>query len=134
MRNYFIDPKCSIPLFEITDRSSAKRCGRLSGYYYSVILSIIFSIIYGVYLFYLKLTQTDNTDDIEKYNQSKKRATTVFICVLILSWICTPILSEYFNTKSWEGYKYQIDKYMKDYSLNREDAVKRLINQRIIAV
>ena len=120
----FIDPRCSTPLFRINDSSLAKSCGRLSGYYLSIFASIFFSIVYGMYLYFLN-SKYYFDNNIDKYNQSKQTATTVFICVLILLWIGVPILSGYFNVKSWEGYQYQINEFIKN-GLSKEAALDKI--------
>jgi hypothetical protein len=123
----FIDPRCSTPLFRITDSSLAKSCGKLSGYYTSIFFSIFLSIIYGMYLYYLKnrYNYYNDNEKNDEYNQSKQTATTVFICVLVLLWIGLPILSGYYNVKLWEGFQYQINEFMKD-GLTRQAALDKL--------
>ena len=120
----FIDPRCSTPLFRITDSSLAKSCGKLSGYYASIFFTIFVSIIYGIYIFYLN-GQYNLYSDIEKYNQRKQTSIIVFICVLVLIWIGVPIFTAYYNVKSWEGYQYQINEFTKD-GLSRQAALDKL--------
>ena len=120
----FIDPRCSTPIFRMDDISLAKSCGKLSGYYICIFVSIFFTVIYGIYRFILN-NQYNFHGDIDKYNQNIKTANIVFICALIILWIIGPILSGYLNEKSWEGYKYQIEQLVKD-GISKQEAIDKI--------
>ena len=126
----FIDSRCSIPVFKLTDSSLVKKCGRLPGYVISGMLTFFCIFVYIAITVFLNFSNNNPISpptEEEKTNQDniKQIITIVFICVLILIWVVIPISTGYLNVKQWEGYQYQINEFMND-GLSRKDALDKM--------
>ncbi|XWV25542.1 putative ORFan [Tupanvirus deep ocean] len=103
----YINPKCSVPLFLLEYESDAAECGRLTGYFISIILSIIVIVIAVIlYFIFNETTDTQQTNRIWKY-------ILITLGILIVIWLAFPILISWLNKVRWRGYNAQVKSYIK---------------------
>ncbi|XWV26877.1 putative orfan [Tupanvirus soda lake] len=109
----YINPKCAVPLFLLEYESDAGECGRLTGYFSSIILSIIV-IVVAVILYFI-FNDTLNTNDISNTHNKNRiwKYILITLGILIVIWLGLPALIAWFNKVRWRGYNAQVDLYIK---------------------
>lgn len=117
----YINPKCAIPLFLMTNETDAIDCGKIDGNIIFIILSIIIIII-GIYIYqmYKPINQPNKDNRFFKY-------VVVTIIIILILWLVFPSLFQWMNKMKWKGYNAQIDSYLKQ-GYNKKDAVSQLQN------
>jgi hypothetical protein len=122
MNASFIDPMCAVPIYLLENEDIATHCGKLGGYVFSAILSVL---IIGVSLFlYYKKEKDSEGKIIEK---PKKPVNHILCTLLIISllWLTYPLFMGWVGRMRWRGYNEQLKSYGKK-GFTTTDAVKQI--------
>jgi hypothetical protein len=114
---YLINPKCGLPIYTLENKDTAVHCGKISGYIWSVILTI-FIIITALYIYYGNMFDKKN-------NKKRYIFYTSISLTLALIWGVFPSLNGWMNGRNWLVYDEQIGSYMKN-GMTRDIAIQKV--------
>jgi len=112
---YLIDPRCGVPLYLIESKEIAIDCGKISGYFWAGVLTILVLCV-GIWI-YVKIKDMSLTKKILYWAS--------IVGIILLLWFVNPSVLAWMNGKKWLVYFEQIKSYMNN-GMTREESVKKL--------
>ena len=105
----FLNPACSVPLFQQSTMSNVLTCARINGF----IGAFIFTLLLLIPIFFLvKTFKQKNHESTETYHK-RRRWNIIWLSILgiiiLLLWIFLPMINSWMNSKRWEGFQEQIN-------------------------
>lgn len=113
----YLNPKCAVPTFLLENESIAMECGRYTGYFIAIILTIIVVAV-ALYLYYALRNK-----DYEQNNRIIKYALITIIIVLGI-WLFFPAIFSWTKKMHLRGYHEQINSYV-DHGFSTKDAIDK---------
>lgn len=118
----YIDPSCATPVFQMTDKNVAARCGQLDGYISAVILSIV--VLVGGLIWYNKSGEREE-DGVIVYVDKNVNILYGMVALILLIILAVPYISSWISVVTYEGYQQQIKSLMKQ-GLSRKKALAQV--------
>jgi hypothetical protein len=116
-------PRCSVPLYQLTDRGVAVDCGRKQGMFSATMYSVIVLLLAAGYTYYVKRAGEKDA----KY-EPYVSLTNVWIGTVVLvafMYLGIPMIDGYFKGNSFDGVQYQIQSLMSG-GMSRLDAQREI--------
>ena len=117
----YIYPECGNPIY-LTDEQTAVKCGRISGLFSALFLSIVI-IIFTVVL-YLKSDKIENKSDMTQNTEKDKRILYIGFGLVILVWIL-PFIIGFIRKRKFQTYQIELQSYMNS-GMTRNQAIQQL--------